>query len=105
MVAGVAADARAGVPAALIAGRFHRGVATMIAAVCGRLQGRGAGRGVGLTGGVFQNAVLAGLTADALRTIGCEVLLHDRVPCNDGGLALGQAVLGRAAVAGGFLQR
>jgi hypothetical protein len=27
------------------------------------------------------------------------------VPCNDGGLALGQAVLGRAVVAGGFPQR
>jgi hydrogenase maturation protein HypF len=101
VVAGVAADARAGVPAAVIAGRFHRGVAAMIADVCGRLQGRGAGRVVGLTGGVFQNAALAGLTADALRAIGRDVLMHDRVPCNDGGLALGQAVLGRAAVAGG----
>ena len=105
VVAGVAADACAGAPAALIAGRFHRGVATMFAAVCGRLQERGAGRLVGLTGGVFQNAALAGLTADALRTVDFEVLLHDRVPCNDGGLALGQAVLGRAVVAGGFPQR
>ena len=88
-----------------MAGRFHRGVATMIADVCGRLRERGAGRVVGLTGGVFQNATLAGLAADALRTIGCDVLLHDRVPCNDGGLALGQAVLGRAAMAGGFSRR
>jgi hydrogenase maturation protein HypF len=101
VVACVAADALAGVPAAVIAGRFHRGVATMIAEVCRRLQDRGAPRMVGLTGGVFQNALLTGLTVDGLRRGGSQMLLHERVPCNDGGLALGQAVLGRVAVVGG----
>jgi hydrogenase maturation protein HypF len=98
VVAAVVADCHAGVPAAVISGRFHRGVAEMIAAVCDRLRGRGAGQVVGLTGGVFQNALLTRLAVAALDRAGCDVLLHERVPCNDGGLALGQAVLGRGLV-------
>ena len=98
VVAAVIADTLAGVPAAVIAGRFHRGVAAMIAAVCDRLRGRGAGQVVGLTGGVFQNALLTRLAFDALTRDGSDVLVHERVPCNDGGLALGQTLLGRAMV-------
>jgi hydrogenase maturation protein HypF len=92
----IAADAVAGVSARAIAARFHRGMAKMIAEVCGRLRLEGAGNTVGLTGGVFQNAVLVGQAIDELHRAGFEVLCHERVPPNDGGLALGQAVLGRA---------
>ena len=99
-VAAAVADALDGVPAGVIAGKFHRGVAAMIADVCGRLRSRGVGSTVGLTGGVFQNPLLVRLTVDALQAAGFDVLLHTRVPCNDGGLALGQAVLGRAVLAG-----
>ncbi|MFM8705750.1 MAG: carbamoyltransferase HypF, partial [Planctomycetia bacterium] len=91
----IAADAVAGVSAQAIAARFHRGVAETIAEACGRLRAEGAGNAVGLTGGVFQNAVLVRQAIDALHRAGFEVLCHERVPANDGGLALGQAVLGR----------
>jgi hydrogenase maturation protein HypF len=94
-MAGVVADALAGVAAGLIAARFHAGVARAVVEVCQRLrEATGVGT-VGLTGGVFQNALLVQLTADGLRDAGFDVLLHERVPPNDGGLALGQAVLGR----------
>ena len=88
----VAAEAVAGVPAAVIAARFHRGVAAMIAEVCVRLQA-GWGDTVGLTGGVFQNTLLVEWTIAALHRRGLVPLLHERVPPNDGGLALGQAWL------------
>ena len=95
VVRAVAADALEGMPPSLMASRFHLAVARMITDVCSRLRARGAGRTVGLTGGVFQNAILMQMAIDELHREGFEVLVHQRVPANDGGLALGQAVLAR----------
>jgi hydrogenase maturation protein HypF len=48
---------------------------------------------VALSGGCFQNRLLAELASAELKAIGFEVLRHERIPCNDGGLALGQAAI------------
>jgi hydrogenase maturation protein HypF len=50
----------------------------------------------GLTGGVFQNMLLLELTRDVLQKSGFQVLIHSRVPSNDGGISLGQAFLAAA---------
>ncbi len=97
VVRAVVADAVAGVSAAVIAARFHRGVAAMIAEVCGRLRAAGWGDTAGLTGGVFQNVLLVEWTLAAVHGRGLEAVLHERVPPNDGGLALGQAWLASGA--------
>lgn len=94
-VAEIVGDVLAGVATATIAARFHAGVAAAVASVCERLRRTTGIDTVGLTGGVFQNAVLVESTVAALRAAGFDVLLHERVPCNDGGLALGQAILSR----------
>jgi hydrogenase maturation protein HypF len=51
---------------------------------------------VALSGGVFQNALLLRLTLRQLRTKGFEVITHRHVPPNDGGIALGQLLVGNS---------
>jgi hydrogenase maturation protein HypF len=96
-VAGIVGDVLGGVAAVTIAARFHAGVAAAIADACTLMRSTTGIGTVGLTGGVFQNAVLVQRTVAALQAAGFDVLLHERVPPNDGGLALGQAVMCRNA--------
>jgi hydrogenase maturation protein HypF len=51
---------------------------------------------VALSGGVFQNRVLFERVGNGLRAAGYTVLFHRDVPCNDGGLSLGQAAVAAA---------
>jgi hydrogenase maturation protein HypF len=71
---------------------FHHALAETIAALAQRL-GRGHDfQAVGLSGGVFQNALLGQLTIAALQRAGLRAHLPMVVPANDGGLSLGQAL-------------
>lgn len=89
LLAAVVADLTARRPRAVIASRFHATVAEMVWAVARTLDAPT----VGLTGGVFQNVTLLNLVGNRLRAGGRAVLTHRQVPCNDGGLSLGQAVI------------
>jgi hydrogenase maturation protein HypF len=90
-----------GVPVSTVGGRFHRTVAAMVAAVCGRLRAREALDRVCLSGGVFQNMLLLGHTVEALEGGGLRVFVHRQVPTNDGGISLGQAVVGGTRMGAG----
>ena len=57
---------------------------------------------VALSGGVFQNRLLLKLATSALRREDFRVLTHHLVPCNDGGVSLGQAVIANFAVKEGL---
>ncbi|MCA9892629.1 MAG: carbamoyltransferase HypF, partial [Anaerolineae bacterium] len=88
------ADIRAGVPQGIIAGRFHNSIAAMIAEVCLQIAQQTGLRDIVLTGGVFQNTTLLTKAVPLLEAAHLNVYTHRRVPPNDGGLALGQAVIG-----------
>ena len=88
-------------PIGVMAARFHRGLAKVIVRMVETLTIRAPTdpppvRTVALSGGVFQNRVLFERVVSGLHALGLTVLTHSAVPCNDGGLALGQAVIAAA---------
>ena len=96
VITGIVAGLRAGIPSADLAAGFHEAVidATAAAATaCARAAGISV---IGLTGGVFANRLLVQGLRRTLADRGFEVLTHRIVPCNDGGLALGQATIAAA---------
>lgn len=83
----------------IIAERFHKGLAMAVIENTVQLsQSHVDIRTVVLSGGVFQNKRLFEYVTIGLRAQGFEVLSHRRVPSNDGGLSLGQAVVAAARV-------
>ncbi len=96
LVRAAADDLREGTAAPVVAARFHNGVAALIADGCVLLSERCGLGTVALSGGVFQNLIVAHRAAARLEARGFRVLVHSRVPCNDGGISLGQAVVAGA---------
>jgi hydrogenase maturation protein HypF len=101
LVAAAADDLTAGVARDVIAARFHNAVCDLITATCLILRERTGQSTIALSGGVFQNLMLLTNVADKLAERGFSVLTHSRVPCNDGGISLGQAVVAAARDSGG----
>ena len=88
MVRELIADVARGTKPETMARRFHNTLAEMIS----RVALQDAGVPVLLTGGCFQNRLLTELTVARLEAAGVKVYWHQRVPPNDGGIALGQVV-------------
>ena len=74
------------------ASAFHTGLASAVADVARRISSERRVDLVGLTGGVFQNRVLAEQTIDRIASTGMSAFLPTDIPCNDGGLSLGQLI-------------
>jgi hydrogenase maturation protein HypF len=86
-------DRRRGRDVQEIALAFHTGLAAGVAQAALGICEQYALNTVVLSGGVMQNALLLRLLSDQLGTAGKTIWVNQRVPVNDGGISLGQAVL------------
>jgi hydrogenase maturation protein HypF len=93
LISAVVQDVRKQVPVPVISIRFHQTMAQIIAEMCKLITEESGIKMVVLSGGVFQNRLLLKLATSALHKNGLGVLTHHLVPCNDGGISLGQAVI------------
>ncbi len=101
VITGIVQGMRRGTPLADLAAGFHFAViraTAEAAAECARSAGISV---IGLTGGVFANRILLQGLRRTLCDLEFEVLSHRIVPCNDGGLALGQAAIAAATLIDG----
>ena len=86
-------DLRSNQAAGLIGARFHRTVSAMAVDAAKNIRAKTGIRETALSGGVWQNLTLLDLTRTALQRENFIVYTHQQTPANDGGLALGQAVV------------
>ena len=98
LLRGVVSDMMRGVDTRVISAKFHNTIAAVIAAVSEVARQRAEVNRVALSGGVFQNVYLLERTLGELERRGFETLTHHQAPANDGGIALGQAVIASARV-------
>jgi hydrogenase maturation protein HypF len=93
MIRQIVGEVQHGVEAGQIAGRFHRTLIASAAAACRRIREVHGLSRVCLSGGCFQNVKLLRGSVAALRGDGFEVFFQRLIPCNDGGISVGQAAI------------
>ncbi len=93
-------DMRVGISPAIAAARFHAAVIAGCVSMVERIAAGSGLRTVALSGGAFQNALLLEGMQRALTEHHFTVLTHTQVPANDGGVALGQAVIAQQRIKG-----
>jgi len=86
-------DLRNKVSRSKISARFHLFISKIIETAVKQISRQTGIKNVALSGGVFQNATLFQLALKQLQQAEFNVLTHQNIPSNDGGLALGQAAV------------
>jgi hydrogenase maturation protein HypF len=93
LIGALLADRERGTPVAVVAAGFHRALARASSLLAIDLARSAHVSTVALSGGVFQNVRLTRLVSAQLSEAGLEVLVHERLPPNDGGISVGQAAI------------
>ena len=93
LLSAIVQDVRGKESAGMIGARFHKTIAEIAIDISKRARTTTNLNEVALSGGVWQNQILLNLVRDGLEREGFIVYFHKQVPTNDGGLALGQAVI------------
>jgi hydrogenase maturation protein HypF len=89
-------DIRLNTPVAMISAKFHNTMVAMVLDLSKRLRKDTGINKVVLSGGTFQNKYLLSLSEQLLEKEGFEVYAHEKIPSNDGGIALGQLAIAAA---------
>ena len=92
VISAIIDDLRRGVSRGIISGKFHKGIVNILVKICNLAREKTGLKRVALSGGVFQNAYLLSQMENRLKALGFIVYSHSQVPCNDGGISLGQAM-------------
>ncbi len=93
LLSAIIGDLKQGISKEKISVKFHNTIAQMTNDMCQLIASETGITQVALSGGVFQNRLLLKKTVNLLETSGFQVFTHRQVPCNDGGVSLGQAVI------------
>jgi hydrogenase maturation protein HypF len=93
LFAAVVNDLKCGVPVGIISRRFHEGFVDVLARVARLIHAKTGLDNICLSGGSFQNVFLLEHLKRRLEAEGLNVFTHSEVPCGDGGLSLGQALV------------
>jgi len=96
MVEQLVSDRLGGASPGVMAARFHNTVVAMLRAAAGRAREEAGLDTVAISGGCFANRYLTARLSAALEADGFDVLRHHAIPCNDGGISLGQALAAAA---------
>ena len=93
IIQGVVADLQNGKAQGVISSRFHNTLINMFHQICAIIRTESHMEKVALSGGAFQNKTLLSGVTRILTADGFDVISQEKVPANDGGLSLGQAVI------------
>lgn len=97
IVKGVVADLLLNEDISVISRKFHTTIIYLYSDLCGVVRDKTGLNKVTLSGGVFQNGILLEGFVKRLEGLGFDVYTHQQVPTNDGGIALGQAIIAAEA--------
>jgi hydrogenase maturation protein HypF len=96
IISGVVKDMIQGIHPAVISDKFHQTLIRLFAHLCEKIRKESGLKRVVLSGGVFQNSILLTGLIRALEEKNFQVYTHTKVPTNDGGISLGQAMIAAA---------
>jgi len=98
IIAGVVQDIQNGMTPADISVKFHQTLIVLFGEICGAVRREHNLNRVVLSGGCFQNSLLLKGLIGQLEAHHFEVFAHRQVPANDGGIALGQAIIAASKI-------
>ena len=90
---GIINDLKNNIPTGIISAKFHNTLINVIFAAVSKIRQNRGIKKVVLSGGSFQNAILLAGTESKLIENSFDVFAHEKVPSNDGGIALGQLAI------------